>query len=430
MKDKRTTKPVKSTIESQPKEIVKHKSGLNFKLLVPFAIIVLIIITATYKTFSKSNISGSYSTVNSWLLYSSLYVIVGFLGLFLKQKARKVFLINWTIVVILITSTEIIFRKTNRGDILNYSEKNQGVFITDMGYYKNSLNRMKDGEVMYNHSSPNSIYYSNTSEFNDTFQLDQFGLNNCKSCLTNKDGFTILITGDSYTFGIGAPQNLSWPNQLDNLFKKNYQLPVRICNLATPGADPAYMYFIYDKIFRKEYDPDLILVSINNSDVKDIMIRGGMERHLKMDMSLNEPRWLPLYASSLVFRSFMQVFKDIDPYLLIPKDEIPSMVFNSYDKLFALMVGFQNEARVLNKKVVFIFNSDYYDVFNRQAELMDIIQEARYQGMHVIDMNEFFLRNGVNESNYTKYYWPVDHHNTSLGYQIWAESVFSYLISN
>ena len=274
--------------------------------------------------------------------------------------------------------------------------------------------------------SKDKIYIDNKTEFNFEYQLDEFGSNNCKSCKNQDSKLKILTMGDSFTFGIGAQSSKSWPNQLDSILEINNR-EIGVCNVGFSATDPIYMLDIFRNKINEVYKPNLLLVSFNDSDIYDIIIRGGMNRYHGGGPLVEKPSWLPWYASSMIFRLVKLNFNDIDPNLLIEKDKIDELNLRAFDALFESMLQFKTQAYINNQKLVFIYNPNYQEYLYDYRSLVDIINEARNMGMDVINIRDYFNYKGVNKENAMNYYWEKDFHNNALGYQLWAEGVYEYL---
>jgi lysophospholipase L1-like esterase len=187
------------------------------------------------------------------------------------------------------------------------------------------------------------------------------------------------------------------------------------------------MLDIFRNKFNELYQPNILLVSINDSDINDIITRGGMDRYHGGGALVERPKWLPWYASSMIFRLYKLTIDDVDPNLLIEKNKIDELNLKAFDALFEAMIQFNTNAYINNQKVVFIYNPNYQEYLYDYKSLMDIINEARNMGMDIIDLRDYFNYKGVNKDNVMDYYWTKDFHNNELGYQLWAEGVYDYL---
>jgi lysophospholipase L1-like esterase len=425
-KNKNIKKASPTNVVTPNKEVKSSKSFSHYLRFILPALLLIISYIFFQNTFAESEINEIFTLKNTVSLYLLIFSIGIAIIFILLYKWRKVILFNWVIIFFLIIITEGYVRMTNMKNVLSYTELNSNYFFTDYSFHSQMLKKRSQGDLLYLHNK-NKSFIDNKTEFTFEYPLNEFGANNCKSCNNQQAKLKILTLGDSFTFGMGAPSNKSWPDQLDSIIAINKKDNVAVCNIATSGTDPIYMLDIFRNKFNELYQPNILLVSINDSDINDIITRGGMNRYQGGGPLVKKPNWLPLYASSMIFRLFKLTFNDIDPNLLIEKDKIDELNIQAFDALFETMLQFKTEAYIHNQKLIFIYNPNYQEYLYDYKSLMDIINEARNMGMEVIDLRDYFTYKGMNKDNVMKYYWTKDFHNNALGYQLWAEGVYDYL---
>lgn len=425
-KKKNLKTPIQPNVVVIPEEEKNWSFYLKYlRYILP--ILFLIFSYLYYKnTFEQSEISEIYTLKNTIALYLFIFNIGIAIIFILLYKWRKVILFNWVIIFSLIILTEGYVRMTNMKNVLSYTELNSNYFFTDYSFHSQMLKKRNQGDLLYLHSKE-KVYTDNKTEFTFEYPLNEFGANNCKSCNNQQAKLKILTLGDSFTFGMGAPAKKSWPNQLDSILSINKGNEISVCNIAFPATDPIYMLDIFKNKLNDVYHPNLLLVSFNDSDINDIITRGGMDRYHGGGPLVERPKWLPWYASSIIFRLYKLTIDDVDPNLLIEKDKIDDLNTKAFDALFEAMIQFNTNSYINNQKVIFIYNPNYQEYLYDYKSLMDIINEARNMGMEVIDLRDYFTYKGVNKDNVMDYYWTKDFHNNELGYQLWAEGVYDYL---
>ena len=79
---------------------------------------------------------------------------------------------------------------------------------------------------------------------------------------TDVDGKRILCVGDSFTYGVGAPKGMSYPDMLQEKLGDSYT----VVNRGWPGANSS-MVAAYMPEWMEKYEPDLVLVlsGVNNN---------------------------------------------------------------------------------------------------------------------------------------------------------------------
>lgn len=84
--------------------------------------------------------------------------------------------------------------------------------------------------------------------------------------LEEKENFTILCIGDSYTYGLGAAVEDSYPAQLEGMLNKGRPgKDIRVKNFGTPGSNSRRIRNIFgENIDRYKPDVIIIMVGMNN----------------------------------------------------------------------------------------------------------------------------------------------------------------------
>jgi lysophospholipase L1-like esterase len=239
--------------------------------------------------------------------------------------------------------------------------------------------------------------------------------------------FVVMAIGDSFTEGFGTPSDSTWINLLADRLKEDIPniLPV---NAGIAGSDVIFESYKLRYLLYDIYQPDLVILTINESDIQDIIVRGGKERFISaQELQYNSgPPWKYLYSFSHVFRLFIHqvlrirwhfytdkgyevAFQKTKDIMLksITEDLLPF----SEEKKFDLLVVFTPLEFDLRNKVFLL--SELYD------ELVKIDSSL------TLNMYEAFLKTG--EDDYQQYYWPIDLHCNSKGYLKWAEEMEKHL---
>ena len=112
----------------------------------------------------------------------------------------------------------------------------------------------------------------------------------------------ILAIGDSFTEGVGTSYEESWVKQLESRWKDQN---VEAINAGVGGSDPVYEFAMYrDKL--TEYRPNLVIVTINSSDIAEVIGRGGFDRfHADGTAGKEAPSWEWIFAANHLFRLVM-----------------------------------------------------------------------------------------------------------------------------
>ncbi|MFT5165481.1 MAG: hypothetical protein ACI8P3_000708 [Saprospiraceae bacterium] len=151
---------------------------------------------------------------------------------------------------------------------------------------------------------PNTTRLRVRPEFLYTDHFNSLGLREreISDVLLGSQDVRILALGDSFTEGTGAHQDSTWLRLLEHHLQ--FQSPgkkILTINGGIAGSDPIFDYRRLTETFLP-LKPDLVILSINNSDIFEISLRGGFERY-RLGHVVNRPPWWELFfASSLIFR--------------------------------------------------------------------------------------------------------------------------------
>lgn len=90
----------------------------------------------------------------------------------------------------------------------------------------------------------------------------------------------IFGLGDSFTEGIGTPDDSTWTRLLESSLQAADTVHrIRTLNAGRSGADPCESLVILREVLLP-MQPDVVVLALNSSDIMDFMMRGGTERFL------------------------------------------------------------------------------------------------------------------------------------------------------
>ena len=241
----------------------------------------------------------------------------------------------------------------------------------------------------------------------------------------------IVTLGDSFTEGDGAPIDSSYPALLETVLNHEGNL-VEVLNAGNCGSDPVFSYKnLKDRIIN--YHPDIVLMTVSENDIDfDIPLRGGFERFAS-DSTLKfkeAPLWEPITAVSYLARLIMGFAgKDISKPVS-PNDKNEVMRTNSLLK--DLAVKCNDLGNEYNFDVVFVLLPDKNDMQRRnfQFDFAEFKKAAdslsRTQIINLIPL--YFEYIEAQDKKYEDYYWVIDGHHNSKGYEMMAECIQKKLI--
>jgi len=241
----------------------------------------------------------------------------------------------------------------------------------------------------------------------------------------NTGEYRIISIGDSFTEGFGTSADSSWPKVLEKNLRNrcNNQL-ITVINAGHSGSDPFFEYVLLrDKLMK--YNPDLVLMAVNQTDIYDALIRGGMER-FKADSTLNElmPKWERLYALSYITRLIIHNVLKYDDYLFKKTDYDKNMgkgiemIYTAVKLTNALVTGNHSD-------FIVIFHPSKDEIKSQNFILKKLIHQLEAE-THIkfIDLFEYYsTTEKMSKHNLIEYYWPLDSHHNANGYAVFARGV-------
>ncbi|GIV35159.1 MAG: hypothetical protein KatS3mg031_2694 [Chitinophagales bacterium] len=241
----------------------------------------------------------------------------------------------------------------------------------------------------------------------------------------------ILALGDSFTEGDGAPQDSTWVKAMERKLQQFYPAWKITCiNAGVSGSDPVFEYHLLkNKLL--QYQPDVVIVGINASDVEDIIVRGGLERFVSEDTCVFKkgPWWDKLYAVSHIFRMLVHLHYN---HLLLTAKEYQQ----AQQKAIAIITDILNRYAELGRQNDFRFISLLMPVrsdFERQRfESLQALAESltAQDSLPVINLYDALVADSsISARDAKNFYWEEGHPN-SAGYILFGQKIAESLIGN
>jgi lysophospholipase L1-like esterase len=324
-----------------------------------------------------------------------------------KGVAINVSLSIATVLLCLLVA-EVAFRQIS--SLKTYTELNSN------SQYKSPYQSDNKGPLLV--YTPGFISDVARTEFTVHVRANSIGLNDKEHTLKTDSAKRICVIGDSFTEGFGSTGDSTYPKLLQKMLTGT---EVMGCGIS--GSDPIYEYqLLKDKLL--QYHPNVVIVALTESDINDIMVRGGLERfnsngNLK---SKKAPWWEPLFAHSYLVRFWVIKVLQKDFFFLSDKERKTEteksalLIEQALDKTHQL-------CKDNNIKCLFIFLPGAGEIRMKKLKCEPILQYAQNQGYNTLDVLAYFQNNGITEANVNEYFWHIDGHNNNKGYQLIAESI-------
>lgn len=267
----------------------------------------------------------------------------------------------------------------------------------------------------------NTITYDVKKEFTYKISSNNDGLRDIDHSLNkSEDELRIICFGNSFTEGIGAPQDSTWPKLLEDNLNTICNKEVTVFNAGISGSDPFFSYMLLEERMLK-YKPDIVLLALQETDFNFHRFRGGFERFTDDGFHYRKPpSWEKFYAVSYVFRLFLNNVLGYPNKYLQSRDEYEKEIINANVDLENCVNRFYKLSTVkgFNFAVVFLdfrLNSKY-DYLNGKLKKEGII--------NVIDLRDYNKNvEKLSDDELESFFWKIDMHCNSKGYNFISKGI-------
>lgn len=236
------------------------------------------------------------------------------------------------------------------------------------------------------------------------------------------DEYRIVVLGDSFTEGVGAAFSDSYPQVLARTLAAHVHRPIRVISGGVAGSDPIFEYFLFTRRLLK-YQPDLVIVMSNGSDIADVITRGGMDRfdangRLK---SRQAPRAEWLYRHSHIARAVLLDLLHYSHLMLSPKNQ-EQQNCRALTNILQAASAFQTLGQERGFRFLLAYHpyANHLTQPNSVSDLAPLEKAFANGGIDYFDLTPV-LRARIPPEQANEYYWPVDLHCTAKGYQAFGE---------
>lgn len=328
---------------------------------------------------------------------------------------------NLLLLFVSIVSSLLLFEAGLRlsGVFDTHSEKN----TLDGDYFSVRQNELLDS--WYWVHPPNDTLVFRQQEFTFSRTTNTLGLSDVE-WVSNDSIYTVLGLGDSFTEGTGVSTDSTWLKVAESRLNQSLSVPVSTMNAGVGGSDPVFEYLLFETKLL-DYRPDLVILSINSSDLYEIALRGGFER-FKEDGTTGRPvpNWETLYEHSHFIRFCVRKLLGFNENL-IPMSEakrnrerfVP-MIESIISKMDSLSNAYQFDFLVIVHPIMVDFKYGSY----ADDEMNTLIKNLSQSDVHCIDIREKLVNKGFRSlQDVESIYWPIDGHFNQTGYALFGEFV-------
>lgn len=309
--------------------------------------------------------------------------------------------------------------------VCSWTERNVGEYISPY--------QMVNPSSWYHVRFPNDVTSYGQPEFDHELRTNSLGIRDIEHPVEKTDGeLRIVGLGDSFTEGQGAAYEASYLQVLErNLNRRVEGDRVRVIVGGVAGSDPFYCFrLLKDKLL--VFEPDLVTLTVNSTDVMDVVTRGGSERFLADGtVRLAEPpadEWL--FSRSHLYRAFLMLL-GYDWFGLGPWERVTERK-RALEKLESLVEEYLELADAEGFELLVILHPDSHEL-SEETYSFDARRLKRHfaeRRIRVLDLMDYFASRAPTVESREELYWPNDFHYTEAGYRIFAEGIEEYLLGN
>ena len=245
--------------------------------------------------------------------------------------------------------------------------------------------------------------------------------------------YRVLALGDSFTEGVGAPQDSTWVKVVGRLLASRHpDRQITTLNAGVSASDPFYAYVLLrEKLV--PFHPDLVIVAINSTDHDDILLRGGHERFLD-DGTVTyrqPPAWEWLYGLSYISRPIIHDVLGYN-YIFFRGDEMLRTQEVAAAQLRSVLEDFRDLCRTHAMSLFVVAHPVQHEVMRGTYASTDyqqlMLHLASDATINFVDLLPYYLHENImTPDTASRFYWPLHYHHTTEGYQHMGEAIAHHL---
>ncbi len=381
--------------------------------------------------------AGFYTTIVFYILIAlAVAALLFFFSRILKRAVSSNLIMLLVTVWLSLVAGEVVLRFVIKKNLV-YSERMGGHYNSYYSYFDSWKTIVKyiykKPNFWYLHGIPNSKKARPVEGHSFVHTYNSLGLRDKETQPAADDTANLIIgIGDSFTEGIGTPQDSTWLKFLERGLIAEGKTNTRTLNAGASGSDVFFEYLLLEKLL-KQYRPHTVILAVNTSDIDDIVIRGGSER-FKPDGRIQfrkPPVWEPLYATSFIFRAIMHTTADLH-WTLLTNTEVAIKQREALDSIELCVHRFNRLAKQKGFKLVTVFHPREKEIKSGAFPLNALAAKLSVDtSLHIINLKNEFIQSGtITPQNTGNYYWPVDLHHNTAGYKVWGELMVKHVMQN
>jgi hypothetical protein len=334
------------------------------------------------------------------------------------RSILKTFLYILFLIIVVLVTLEIVIRLT--GHFETYTERRGQRYES---YYDGWHNGW------YFTHSPSDTFIMDHGDFRYEYVTNSLGIREAEINWSDSDEIRLVAFGDSFTEGVGAPFDSTWPRELERQLRMDgYRASV--FNAGISGSDPFYsIQFLKDKIIACGITH--VVFSCNRSDIDDYLFRSGFERFRNNGTTVNRqsPVIEPLYKTSHLGRMFLENVCGYDK-TLIHREELEERKLLAVEEINACLDSAMILCSLNNIKFMAIAHASPLVYCVDKPSGLDVRLFNGMQNEYPYIFIEDQLRETITKENCLEFGWENDGHFTGKGYVELGRVVFGEIQTN
>ena len=271
----------------------------------------------------------------------------------------------------------------------------------------------------------NKVIERKQNEFYFSRETNSLGLTAPDPQDINHSKKKILCLGDSFTEGVGASLDSTWPNLLQLRLDAAYPDSFVVVNAGVSGSD---LYFSW-KLFKDKlqaYQADEIIIFTGNSDIIDVVIRGGDER-FKSDTTVQyrkAPAIEPLFVSSFICRYIMLEFLNYE-FSLMPHTTFVQKQNEACYMLKAKIIQIIDDSSIPIHVILFPVPGELKKKSYYADQTLEIKNNPKINGHDLLQ--KMIAKHANLHLKTDEISWPQDGHYNGKGYDLISQLIFETL---
>jgi lysophospholipase L1-like esterase len=337
-----------------------------------------------------------------------------------RPGSRAVRVAGWIAILLLSLATigiaEVVIRLDGRYRV--YSEKNGLPYVS----------LYEDETRPFRHRQPNASHTHIQLEFSHQLTTNSHGFRDREWAREkNADELRVVVLGDSFIEGMGAGADNTLPFHLGAILAGALRgRRVTVMNGGIAGSDPVHNLNALTGVFL-DLTPDIVVQSINVSDIADIVVRGGLDRYDgKGRRKASPPALEPLFRASHLVRAIATKWFGLN-YLLLDRETMRSRGRSALETICEVVKREAALAQAHNFRLFVVAHPSGSELTGAQNPFAEI---RPCLNSHAEYVDLFADMVPLTAGDPRRFAWPVDEHFKPAGYRLFAELMARRLLAH